>query len=202
MPMQIIKEFFKRKPNSIEATHSEILTSVLIPSGHNNRYIHRNEAEAFFAPYIEYMRQSLEEVYGINNIARRQKKQGKSYDCTFVDTHFLRVEYTISPLENLDARPSVFYGELRIKQPDVNLTQAGQLHKRLFDAHPGQGFTLSYSAGDEPGFNIFLRKGEETLYKGENLLQKMNIASPCESLSYNQIGTKRVWERIPVELRQ
>ncbi len=201
--MRLIDKLFPRKKLLCEeAAESEILTSVLIPSGHHDRFILKNQVEAFFAPYMEYIGNSLEQVYGINDKARRQRRLGDSYHSTFVDTPFLHVEYKISPLETLDARPSVFYGEMKIKQPKIHLGLAGKLHRRLLDAHPGQGFTLSYSPGDDAGFQIFHSKGNEILSQGENLLQKMDVGTPELGISYMQWGNTRLWQRVPVELRQ
>ncbi|MSR86055.1 hypothetical protein EXS74_01510, partial [Candidatus Woesearchaeota archaeon] len=158
--MSLITQLFRRRPISpVEIPHSEVLSSVLIPSGHGGRFIRPAQMEAFFAPYMEYLTASLEEIYGISSIARRQRMEGGVNTPLFIDTPSLHVQYRFSPLEISDASPSTFYGELRIKQPKVELRNAGRLHRRLLDAHPGQGFTFSYCAGDEPGFQIFLTKG-------------------------------------------
>lgn len=202
--MSFIKNFFRRRTTPVEdVAQSEVLSSVLIPSGHYDRFIRPAQREAFFAPYLEYIGHSLEEVYGTASIARRQiQENANTVACTFVDTPFLRVEYRFSPLEELDASPSTFYGELRIKQPTVELHTAGRLHRKLLDAHPGQGFTFSYCQGDEPGFQVFLTKGVETLCRGDTLLRRMGMDIPDVGLSYMEHGTSRAWRRVSVDLRQ
>lgn len=202
--MQRITRWFHQRVKEENIPESEILTSVLIPSAHDDRYVPLRQAEVFFAPYMEFLSQSLTEVYrGFPNV-RTQKREGKDSKNIFIDTPYLRIEYRISPLETLDQSPSIFYGALQIKQPEVHMLQAGKLHRTLLDAHPGQGFTLSYSPGDEPGFQIFHTKGNNTLLQGEALLRKMNLETPREGLAYTRYRETetKVWQKVPVELRQ
>lgn len=199
--MRWIKHLFTQKKKQ-DVPNSEVLTSVLIPSDHHERFLLTNEVDAFFAPYMEYIGQSLGEVYGLQNIARRQRITGKNFTNLFVDTPFLRVEYRVAPLELLDGSPSIFYGELSIKQPRIHFEQTGKLYEKLLQAHPGQDFTLSYSNGDEPGFQIYHMRGNDILSSGETLLRRMEIETPNEGLSYTQGKNTQFWKKVPVELQQ